>query len=200
MGIDAEISNAPLELRDPCIWIDLEMTGLDPKKDKILEIATLVTDGQLEVLVEGPSFVIYQPPQVVEQMEEWSRKQHAKTGLTAEVKQSTVTIEQAEELTFQFIQKYCKPKTAPLCGNAVHHDRRFLIEYMPKIHDFLHYRHIDVSTIKSLVKRWYPDDKSLPKKGDRHRALDDIRESIQELKYYREKYFKSVELVVAQKS
>lgn len=129
-------------------------------------------------------------------MDAWNQKQHRKSGLVDLVRQSKITVRRAEKLTLDFIREYCQPGKAMLCGNAVHHDRRFLIKYMPKIHQYLHYRHIDVSTLKALVSQWYPKDKkTLPKKGDAHRALDDIRESIRELKFYREHYFKIPELV-----
>jgi oligoribonuclease len=178
------------DLKDPLVWIDLEMTGLNPEKEHILEIATLITDGALERIIEGPNLIIYQPPSVLDNMEKWSMKQHGKTGLTDQVKKSRISLKSAEQETLRFMRRYCTPSTAPLCGNAVHHDRRFLIKYMPSVHEYLHYRHVDVSTLKALVKRWYPKLKGYSKKSDRHRALDDIRESIEELKFYREHFFK----------
>ena len=141
-------------------------------------------------LAEGPVLVVHQPNSCLRAMDEWNQKHHAKSGLIEDVKKSKITVKEAEQLTLDFIKQYCNPKKAPLCGNAVHHDRRFLIKYMPKIHHYLHYRHVDVSTIKSLVERWYPKDK-MPPKGKEHRALADIRESILELSYYRERYFKT---------
>lgn len=171
------------------VWIDMEMSGLEPDKNVILEIATIVTDGDLNVLAEGPNLVIHQPISILRKMDPWNQEHHAKSGLIEAVKASTVTVRRAEQLTLERISEFCKPKKAPLCGNSVHHDRKFLMRYMPKIDAFLHYRHVDVSSIKSLVKRWYPKDKE-PQKGKLHRALSDIRESIAELRYYREHYFK----------
>jgi len=175
--------------RNNMVWIDLEMTGLDPEKDRIIEIASIVTDGSLNILAEGPNLVIHQPERLIKGMDEWNQKHHGASGLIEDVRKSKVTVKQAEEATLAFIKEYCNPKKAPLCGNAVHHDRRFLVAYMPKIHAYLHYRHVDVSSLKCLVQRWYPKDKE-PPKGKSHRALSDIRESIDELRYYRERYFR----------
>lgn len=171
------------------VWIDMEMTGLDPVKDRIIEIASIVTDGQLNILAEGPNLVIHQPERLIRGMDQWNQEHHSKSGLIADVRNSTVTVKAAEKMTLEFLKEYCKPKKAPLCGNSVHHDRRFLARDMPAIDDYLHYRHVDVSTIKALVVRWYPKDKE-PPKGKSHRALSDIRESIEELRFYRERYFK----------
>ncbi|HOG23945.1 MAG: Oligoribonuclease [Candidatus Omnitrophica bacterium ADurb.Bin292] len=171
------------------VWIDMEMTGLDPVKDRIIEIASIVTDGQLNILAEGPNLVIHQPERLIRGMDQWNQEHHSKSGLIADVRNSTVTVKAAEKMTLEFLKEYCKPKKAPLCGNSVHHDRRFLARDMPAIDDYLHYRHVDVSTIKALVARWYPKDKE-PPKGKSHRALSDIRESIEELRFYRERYFK----------
>ncbi len=171
------------------VWIDMEMTGLDPVKDRIIEIASIVTDGQLNILAEGPNLVIHQPERLIRGMDQWNQEHHSKSGLIADVRNSTVTVKAAEKMTLEFLKEYCKPKKAPLCGNSIHHDRRFLARDMPAIDDYLHYRHVDVSTIKALVARWYPKDKE-PPKGKSHRALSDIRESIEELRFYRERYFK----------
>ncbi len=171
------------------VWIDMEMTGLDPAKDRIIEIASIVTDGQLNILAEGPNLVIHQPERLIRGMDQWNQEHHSKSGLIDDVKSSTVTVKAAEEMTLEFLKEYCKPKKAPLCGNSIHHDRRFLARDMPAIDDYLHYRHVDVSTIKALIARWYPKDKE-PPKGKSHRALSDIRESIEELRFYRERYFK----------
>jgi oligoribonuclease len=173
------------------IWVDLEMTGLEPERHTILEIATLVTDGFLNIVAEGPNLSIHQPEQVLASMDEWSAKQHEKTGLTSQVRASQVGMAQAEVETLNFLKKYCVEGESPLCGNSVHHDRRFLIKYMPSIHKFLHYRHVDVSTIKGLIVRWYPDQADFDKKKDTHRALADIRESIEELRYYRSRFFRN---------
>ncbi len=173
------------------VWIDMEMTGLDPEKDRIIEIATVITDGELNVLAEGPDLVIHQPASVLRGMDDWNQKHHKESGLIQAVKGSVITVKQAEELTLSVVKQYCNPKKAPLCGNSVHHDRRFLGRYMPHLEAYLHYRHVDVSTLKALVARWYPKDKEkLPPKGKAHRALADILESIEELKFYRQRYFK----------
>ena len=170
--------------------MDLEMTGLDPEKEGIIEIASVITDGNLDVLAEGPNLVIRQNPKLLRAMDAWNQKQHRKSGLFDKVKRSKVTLKKAETRTLNFIKKYCLPGKSPLCGNAIDHDRRFLIKYMPRLNQYLHYRHVDVSTIKALVKFWYPKDKEIPKKSERHRALSDIRESIAELRYYRKVYFR----------
>lgn len=175
--------------RNNMVWIDMEMTGLDPERERILEIATVVTDGNLNILAEGPDLVIHQPTSFLKGMDEWNQKHHVSSGLIEAVKVSDMTVKRAEQLTLDVIKQYCNPKKAPLCGNSVHHDRRFLAKYMPKIDGYLHYRHVDVSTLKALIARWYPKDKEPPKKKN-HRALSDIRESIAELKFYRERYFK----------
>lgn len=172
------------------VWIDLEMSGLDPEKESIIEIATLITNGELDIIAEGPNLVIHQPPRLLKAMDAWNQKQHAKSGLIELVKNSKITLKKAEKLTLDFIKQYCFPKKASLCGNAVYHDRRFIIKYMPKLDAFLHYRMVDVTTLKILVEQWYPKNKEIPKKKDSHRALDDIRESIEELRFYRENYFK----------
>ena len=172
------------------VWIDLEMTGLNPEKECIIEIATIVTDSELNILGEGPNLVIHQPQKILDQMDAWNQKQHAKSGLIQKVKSSKVTIKKAEARTLAFIKKYCPPGKSPLCGNSIDHDRRFIIKYMPKLAAYLHYRNIDVSTIKTLVKRWYLKNKELPKKSESHRSLADIRESIEELQFYRKAYFK----------
>ena len=167
------------------------MTGLDPEKERIIEIAVIVTDGNLHVLAEGPDLVIRQPLRFLKAMDDWNQKQHKKSGLLEEVKNSKVTFRQAERKILDFIKPYCVPGKAVLCGSSVHHDRRFMIKYMPRLDKFLHYRHIDVSTVKALIQRWYPREcKKIPKKSDTHRALPDIRESIEELKFHRRTFFK----------
>ncbi len=172
------------------VWIDMEMTGLDPEKEGIIEMATIVTDSELNILEEGPELVIHQSNKLLKKMDAWNQNQHNKSGLVEKVKKSKVTVKRAESKTLTFIKKYCLRKKAALCGNSVHHDRRFIIKYMPKLNDYLHYRLVDVSTVKDLVRRWYPKNKSLPKKKETHRALSDIRESIEELRFYRKTYFK----------
>lgn len=172
------------------VWIDLEMTGLDPAKESILEIATIVTDKNLNILAEGPDLVVHQPTKLLKKMDEWNQKQHKKSGLVDAVKASKISVKKAEKLTLDFIKEFCVEKKANLCGNAIYHDRKFIAKYMPKLNAFFHYRLIDVSSIKELLKRWYPKDKSEPKKSKGHRALTDIRESIAELRHYRENYFR----------
>lgn len=171
------------------VWIDLEMTGLELEQCTILEIATIITDSDLEVIAEGPDLVIHHDDEILDAMDEWNTKHHGQSGLTEAVKKSTLTLEEAEEQTLEFIQKYCKENTAPLCGNSIWQDRRFLGKYMPRLEGYLHYRIIDVSSIKEVVRRWYPTGVRPPGKGQSHRALDDIRESIEELRYYRKNVF-----------
>lgn len=171
------------------VWMDLEMTGLDPEKERIIEIATIITDGELNIIAEGPDLVIHQPAKLLKAMDEWNQTQHAKSGLIDKVKASKTDEAEAERRTLEFIGKYVGPKTSPLCGNSIHHDRRFLIKYMPALNNHLHYRHIDVTTIKALVQRWYPSTRRYIQKKEKHRALNDVRESIAELKYLREHYF-----------
>lgn len=172
------------------VWIDLEMSGLDPDVDAILEMATIITDSQLNILAEGPSFVIHQPDLVLDAMGEWCKLQHAKSGLTQAVRLSTTTLQKAESQTLEFIKEYCTPNTALLSGSSVWQDRLFLRKYMPSIIYFLHYKMIDVSTVKELIMRWYPDNPKINiKSKETHRALDDIRESITVLQYFREFFF-----------
>lgn len=178
------------KLKNNMVWMDLEMTGLDPEKERIIEIATLITDGELNILEEGPCLVIHQPRSILKKMDDWNQKHHKKSGLYDDVIASKVTLKKAEKQTLEFIKKHCLAQKAPLCGNSVHHDRRFLIKFMPKINEYLHYRIVDVSSIRSVIDRWYPKTKEAPEKKDRHRALDDIRESIEELRFFRKNYFK----------
>jgi len=173
------------------IWIDLEMTGLNPDKDVILEIVSMVTDARLNIIEEGPSFIIHQPDEVLTGMNEWSKEQHALSGLTNAVRSSTTSVEQAEKETLAFLRKHCIPETSPLCGNSVWQDRAFMRKYMPHLVAFFHYRLIDVSSFKEIVTRWYPDSPHAEfEKKDAHRALDDTRESIEELRHYRKYFFK----------
>ncbi len=172
-------------------WIDLEMTGLNPATDTILEIASVITTNELEIVAEGPCFAIYQPASVLESMDEWCRINHAKSGLTADVLASTISLQEACDKTVEFIASYCYPQKTPLCGNSVHQDKAFLRRLMPKLNDYLHYRIIDVSTIKELVQRWYPNNPGafFEKKSD-HRARADVYASIEELQQYRTIFFK----------
>jgi oligoribonuclease len=171
------------------VWMDLEMTGLDPERETIIEIATIITDGDLNIIAEGPNIVIHQPDHLLDGMDEWNTAHHGDSGLTAKVKSSTTSMHHAEMQSLDFIRQYVPAQTSPLCGNSIHQDRRFLVPYMPELEAYLHYRNIDVSTIKELARRWYPNDKAPIKKAE-HLALADIRESINELRWYREKLFR----------
>jgi len=170
------------------VWMDLEMTGLEPETDTILEIATIITDGDLNLVAEGPTLVIHHDKPALDAMSEWCVKQHGKSGLTQRVLDSTTTLADAEAQTLEFIQHYVPERSSPLCGNSIHQDRRFLARYMPQLEAWMHYRNIDVSTVKELACRWYPGFHP-PKKNGKHLAMDDIRDSIAELKYYREHLF-----------
>lgn len=172
--------------------MDLEMTGLDPTTEVIVEIATLITDDDLNVVAEGPDLVISQPEAVLLAMDPFVVEMHTSSGLLVAIRESTVTLEQAGAQTLEFIKKLIpEPRTIPLCGNSIGTDRRFLTKYLPEIENHLHYRSVDVSTIKELVKRWYPGlEITRPTKTGAHRALDDVQESIRELKFYRENVFK----------
>jgi oligoribonuclease len=169
--------------------MDLEMSGLDPERCTILEIATIVTDGELEVIAEGPDLVVHHEDAVLDAMDEWCTKHHGASGLTAAVRASTVSLAEAEARTLEFVAQHTAKNAAPLCGNTIYQDRRFLVRHMPALEAHLHYRLVDVSTIKELSRRWYPDVRP-PSKGDSHRALDDIRESIAELRFYRQHVFR----------
>jgi oligoribonuclease len=171
--------------------MDLEMTGLDPATEVIVEIATLITDDELNVIAEGPDLVIHQPETMLVAMDPFVVQMHTSSGLLTAIRESTITLEQAGAQTLEFIKKHVpEPRTIPLCGNSIGTDRRFLAKYLPEIENYLHYRSVDVSTIKELVKRWYPGlEISRPAKAGAHRALDDVQESIRELKFYRENVF-----------
>jgi len=171
------------------VWMDLEMTGLDPDSDTILEIATLITDRNLKIIAEGPSLTVHHPKAVLDSMDEWCTTHHGVSGLSARVLASDISLTDAEEMTLAFMHQHTPERASPLCGNSIHQDRRFLVRHMPRVEEYLHYRNIDVSTIKELVRRWYPDLK-LPAKKSRHLALDDIRESIDELRFYRQHVFR----------
>jgi len=171
------------------VWVDLEMTGLDPDKCTIVEIATIVTDQDLGVIAEGPSLVIRPPDEALATMSDFVRELHRRSGLLDRIQASTVTLADAERETMAFLERNVEKGTSPLCGNSVWKDRQFLERYMPDVMAFLHYRIIDVSTVKELVRRWYPPPFHPPKKREVHRALDDIRESIAELSWYRQRVF-----------
>jgi oligoribonuclease len=174
--------------------MDLEMTGLDPGRHVIVEIATLVTDDELEVVAEGPDLVVHQPSEVLAGMGNTVRDMHTRSGLLASIEASEITLEQAGLATMEFLAEHVRePRSVPLCGNSIGTDRRFLAAYLPQIEDYLHYRCVDVSTFKELARRWYPEALSAaPPKAGGHRALDDVRESVAELRYYRETLFKPV--------
>jgi oligoribonuclease len=175
--------------------MDLEMTGLDPNDDVIVEIATLVTDDELEVVAEGPDLVVHHPPEVMAAMGDRVREMHTRSGLLGAIEASSVTLEEAGRATLAFLSEHVpEAKKVPLCGNSIGTDRRFLAAYLPEIENYLHYRSVDVSTLKELAKRWYPDAlANAPRKAGGHRALDDVRESVREMRYYREVLFKSPE-------
>jgi oligoribonuclease len=172
------------------IWIDLEMTGLDTTSDLIIEIATIVTNSKLEILEEGPVLAIHQPDEVLNAMDEWNTSQHGKSGLTERVRKSTINEAGAECQTIDFLSKYLAEGDSPMCGNSICQDRRFLARCMPDLERFFHYRNLDVSTLKELAVRWAPEVTKGFKKGSTHLALDDTRDSIRELQYYREHLFK----------
>lgn len=172
------------------VWIDLEMTGLNPFEDRIIEIAAVVTNKDLEELAVGPVLAIYQEPTVLNAMDDWNTKQHAKSGLTERVRNSEVSEAQAEQAVLNFIRQHVSSNESPMCGNSICQDRRFLARFMPELERYFHYRNLDVSTLKELAQRWYPEEKGFEKES-RHLALDDIRGSIEELRFYRNHLLKS---------
>ncbi|MFV3331667.1 oligoribonuclease [Pseudomonas sp. NY15437] len=172
------------------IWIDLEMTGLDPDKDVIIEMATIVTDSDLNILEEGPVIAVHQSEELLAGMDEWNTRQHGQSGLTQRVRESNISAAEAEAMTIAFLEKWVPKRSSPICGNSICQDRRFLYRHMPKLEGYFHYRNLDVSTLKELAARWAPAVRDGFKKGNTHLALDDIRESIAELRYYREHFIK----------
>jgi len=177
--------------QDNLIWIDLEMTGLDPQADQIIEIATVITDSELNELAEGPVLAIHQPEAVMATMDEWNTRQHGGSGLTERVRQSRTDLAAAERETLAFLEDWVTKGGSPMCGNSICQDRRFLARLMPTLEDFFHYRNLDVSTLKELARRWAPGAYNGFKKDSSHLALDDIRDSIAELRHYREHFLKS---------
>jgi oligoribonuclease len=172
------------------VWIDLEMTGLDPEQERIIEMATLITDSELNLIAEGPVLAVHQSDALMGAMDEWCTRTHGKSGLTKRVKDSRISEAEAEQQTLAFLREHLGPGDSPLCGNSIGQDRRFLVKYMSRLEEFFHYRNLDVSTIKELARRWRPDVLDGVKKQGRHLALDDIRDSINELRHYREHFFK----------
>lgn len=172
------------------IWIDLEMTGLDTQSDQIIEIATVVTDKELNVLAEGPVMAIHQSDEVLSRMDNWNQNQHGKSGLVDRVRKSSLNEADAEKRTIEFLRQYLPESASPMCGNSICQDRRFMARCMPKLEAFFHYRNLDVSSLKELVSRWAPELLDGIRKSSSHLALDDIRDSIAELEYYREHFIK----------
>jgi len=168
------------------IWIDLEMTGLDPQRDTIIEVATLVTDKHLNLLAEGPVIAVHQSDAVLDSMDEWNQRIHSESGLIARVKASEYSLRDAEQITLKFLREWVEAGKSPMCGNSICQDRRFMARLMPELEAYFHYRNLDVSTIKEIARRWYPDVATGLNKQSTHQALDDIRGSIAELNYYRE--------------
>ena len=171
------------------VWIDMEMTGLDPETCVVMEIATIVTDAQLNILAEGPVIAVHQSDDVLNNMDEWCTRVHGESGLTARYRESKISVEEASAQTIAFLQQWVDAGKSPLCGNTIGQDRRFMVKYMPELEAYFHYRNIDVSTIKELTRRWKPEILDGFEKKGVHLALDDIRESIEEMRYYREKVF-----------
>lgn len=185
-----QIDDQNFPRKDLLVWIDLEMTGLDPNKERIIEVATLVTDNDLRLIAEGPVLAVKQSASLLEAMDEWNTKTHGESGLVARVKDSQIDTDEAERRTLTFLKQYVVPGSSPVCGNSVHQDRRFLEREMPELLAFFHYRNLDVSTVKELAKRWNPDAMKGFEKRNTHQALDDIRESLAELAHYRQTFLR----------
>lgn len=172
------------------VWMDMEMSGLDPETNVILEMATLITDNELNLVAEGPVLALHQSRELLDAMDDWNRDHHGASGLVQRVLDSSITAAEAETQTLAFVRRHCPQRDAPLCGNSIYQDRRFLARYMPRLEAYFHYRNIDVSSVKEIVRRWYPDGPKPPEKKHAHLAFDDIRESIEELQFYRQQYFR----------
>ncbi|OCG56920.1 oligoribonuclease [Gilliamella sp. Fer4-1] len=183
------MNNQPQINSSHLIWVDLEMTGLNPITDRIIEIATIVTDSNLTILAEGPVIAVHQSDEQLALMDEWNQNTHGKSGLIERVRKSTITEQQAEQQTIEFLKQWVPENCSPICGNTIGQDRRFLFNYMPNLESYFHYRYLDVSTIKELAKRWKPEILKGISKQSSHQALDDIRDSIAELAYYRQHFF-----------
>ena len=181
-----------MDKKQHLIWIDLEMTGLVPETDRIIEIATIITNGDLQIVAEGPVLAIHQSEDVMARMDEWNQHHHGKSGLIERVRLSPTRESEAEQLTLDFLAQYVDRGFSPMCGNSICQDRRFLARYMPELESFFHYRNLDVSSVKELAKRWRPELIEELKKEGRHRALDDIKDSIEELRHYRKHFFNTV--------
>jgi len=172
------------------VWIDMEMTGLIPDTDRVIEVALVITDGNLETIVEAPVLVVHQPDSVLDGMDAWNKSTHGKSGLIEKVKASVLDEAEVEAQMIEFLKEYVPAKTSPMCGNSICQDRRFLARWMPKLEDYFHYRNLDVSTVKELAKRWKPEVAKGIKKHNKHEALADIYESIAEMRHYRENFFR----------
>ena len=177
------------------IWLDLEMTGLDPDIHKILEIAVVITDSNLNIINIGPELVIYQPDEILDSMDEWNTKQHNKSGLIARVKADGISITAAEKIVLDYLKQYVPAGVSPMCGNSIYQDRRFLCQYMQTLEKYFHYRHLDVSTLKILVQHWSPKLAEKINKHNNHRAKDDILESIEELRFYRQHFIQATIII-----
>jgi oligoribonuclease len=189
---DFEGQNAMAQDQNHLIWLDMEMTGLFPDRDRIIELAVVITDANLNTVAESPVLVVHQPDTVLDAMDDWNKNTHGKSGLIDKVKASTLTEQEAEAQMLAFISQYVPARKSPMCGNSICQDRRFMARWMPTLEDYFHYRNLDVSTLKELAKRWRPDvAKGVVKKG-RHEALADIYESIEEMKHYREHFIRLV--------
>jgi oligoribonuclease len=188
--IDHVAKESSMMLEDGLVWVDLEMTGLDPDRDVVIEIATIVTDAHLNVIAEGPVLAIHHSDTVLATMDEWNTRQHGQSGLTQRVRESRLDAEAVQDLTLEFLRRHVPPGKSPMCGNSICQDRRFMARRMPRLEAFFHYRNLDVSTVKELARRWRPDVLATVTKQGSHLALDDIRDSIAELRHYREHFFR----------